>query len=339
MNRGKQHIDEELLIRFIIGEANKKESSFVLEWIDLSDENKQRYQQLQRVWAAIEKPKDVIPASVNVDVAWNRLKSRMDQYKDIEDKLEKKQRSISFYLMRVAAVLVFGLLIYIVYNYQARQLMQVQIASSDSTLTNNQLPDGSSISLNKNTSIEYSKDFAEKERKVKMTGEAFFDVEPDSTKPFIIEAQDAIITVLGTAFNVKALSEDEAVEVLVQEGLVELANQDKSQVTKLRIGEKGIYIKETNQVKKETEVDVESLYWLNKTLLFRDTKLSMVFEILERLYEVSIQIDNDKILECTLTAKFSNESIDNILDHISTIFDLEIVKNENNILIRGNGCP
>ncbi|MCK5103396.1 MAG: DUF4974 domain-containing protein, partial [Cyclobacteriaceae bacterium] len=96
--------------------------------------------------------------------------------------------------------------------------------------------------------------------------------------------------------------------------------------------------KETNEVKKETDIDSESLYWLNKTLLFRDTNLSIVFETLERLYTIKIQVENQRILNCQLTAKFSNESIDHIIDHISTIFDLEIVKDDKNILINGDGC-
>jgi len=338
MNRGKQHMDEELLIRFIIGETNDNESIIVQEWIDLADENKAHYEALQKVWSVSEDPRKVPPADVNIDAAWSNLKSRIDQYKEIESKHQRKQRSLSFYLVRVAAVFIVGLLIYAIYNNQFQQLNQVQLVSADSTSTYNPLPDGTIISLNQNTTIEYQKEFSKKERKVKMTGEAFFKVEPDTTRPFIIEAQNAIITVLGTSFNVKALNEDIAVEVFVEEGLVELSNPDRSQSTRLRVGEKGIFLKESNEVKKETDIDVESLYWLNKTLLFRETDLSVVFETLERLYEVNIEVENDQILRCQLTAKFSNETIDNIIEHISTIFELKTEKEANNILIKGNGC-
>ena len=338
MNRGKQHIDEELLIRFIVGESNDNESVMIREWIDVSDENKAQFEKLRNIWSVAEDPWKIEPADVNVNIAWKNLKSRIDQYSEIEKKYQGKQRSLSLYFVRVAAVFVIGVLIFSIYRYQSQEFNQVQIVSGDSTITNNPLPDGTMISLNQNSSVEYLNEFSETERRVKMSGEAFFKVKPDATKPFIIEAQDAIITVLGTSFNVKALDEDIAVEVLVEEGLVELANPDKSQSTQLRIGEKGIYIKKTNEVKKETDIDVESLYWLNKTLLFRDTRLSIVFETLEKLYEVNINVDDKAVLNCQLTAKFSNETIDNIIDHISTIFELEIEKDANNILIKGNGC-
>lgn len=338
MNRGKQHMDEDLLIRFVIGETNESESVMVQEWINLSDENKAQIEKLNQIWSLAADPAKIDPANVNVDQAWNSLKNRINQYAEIESKHQTKQRSLSFYLTRVAAVFIIGILIYSIYQYQANQIGQIQLTSNDMALTDNPLPDGTIISLNHNTTIEYKEEFSETERRVKMTGEAFFDVEPDATRPFIIEAQDAIITVLGTSFNVKALDEEAAVEVLVEEGIVELSNPDKTQSTKLRIGEKGIYLKKTNEVKKETDLDVEALYWLNKTLLFRDTNLSVVFETLEQLYHVKIEVENEQILKCELTAKFSNESIDNIIDHISTIFELKTEKEAENILIKGNGC-
>jgi ferric-dicitrate binding protein FerR (iron transport regulator) len=339
MNRDKRHIDEGLLIRNIAGETSREESAAVQQWVDLSDENKSQYQALRKIWAATENPSKAEPADVNVDAAWNNMRSRMHQYAEIESKHAGKTRSLFFYLSGIAAVLVVGALVFAIYKYQTAGPATVQLASGDATITDNLLPDGTIIALNQHTSIEYRKEFSEKERKVKLSGEAFFDVEPDKTRPFIIEAQDAVITVLGTSFNVKAMEEDIAVEVLVEEGLVELANPDKSQSTTLHIGEKGIYIRETREVKKETELDPESLYWLNKTLLFRETELSVVFETLERLYKVKITVENQNIRKCLLTAKFSNETIDHIIDHISTIFEFEIKKDDKNILISGDGCP
>lgn len=338
MNSGKQHIDEELLIRFIIGEIDDAESAKVRDWINQSDENQAQLDQLEKVWAAAAPPGKIEPANVNADTAWLKMKVRIDGLTEIEDKHQSKQRSLLYYLPRIAAVLVVGVFIYWIYNYQKNQADLVQIASADAALTNNSLPDGTVISLNQNSILEFEKEFTDDERRVKLSGEAFFDVEPDADRPFIVEAKEAVITVLGTSFNVKALDEDKAVEVLVEEGLVELATSDKSQFVHLKIGEKGIYLKEQNEVKKETDIDVESLYWLNKTLLFRDTELSVVFKTLERLYDVTIEVNNEQILKCKLTAKFSNETIDHIIDHISVIFELEKKKEDNVILISGNGC-
>ncbi len=338
MNRGKQHMEEELLVRFIIGETSERESAMVLEWIDRADENRSQFEKLKKVWSITADLSSPIPAEVDIDQAWIKVKSRIDQYSDIQKKHTASGRSLTFYLTRVAAVFILGIIIFAIYRYQSGQVEQVQLVSADSTITDSPLPDGSLISLNQGTTIEYPEKFSSNERRVKLNGEAFFEVEPDTVRPFIIEAHEAIITVLGTSFNVKALGNEDAVEVLVEEGLVQLSNPDLTQSEKLSVGEKGIYIKETNEVKKETDIDVESLYWLNKTLLFRDTDLSIVFETLERLYNVDIQTENSQILDCQLTAKFSNETIDHIIEHISIIFEFEIEKDANTFLIKGDGC-
>ena len=124
-------MDEELLIRFIVGESDDNESVMVREWIDLSDENKAQFEKLRNIWSVAEDPWKIEPADVNVDIAWKNLKSRIDQYSEIEKKYQGKQRSLSFYFVRVAAVFVIGVLIFSIYRYQSQEFNQVQIVSGD----------------------------------------------------------------------------------------------------------------------------------------------------------------------------------------------------------------
>ena len=62
MNRGKQHIDEELLIRYLVGEVNEEESLKIQEWIALSDENREQFESLKKLWVATENPAKNQPA-------------------------------------------------------------------------------------------------------------------------------------------------------------------------------------------------------------------------------------------------------------------------------------
>src|SRR5210317_191110 len=122
MNRGKQHVDEDLLIRFVIGETNDKEAAIVEQWIHSSAENAARFEVLSKVWAATKDPTRVVPADVDIDSAWGNLKSRMDDYAEIEMRHGKKERSLSYYMVRIAAVFVIGMLIFSIYKYQNVQL-------------------------------------------------------------------------------------------------------------------------------------------------------------------------------------------------------------------------
>ena len=121
MNRGKQHMDEERLIRFIIGKTDDNETLMIKRWIGHSDENKKRFESLRKIWALTKNPTKVKAADVNVELAWKGLKSRMDQYAEIEKKHQTKQRSLTYYVVRIAAVLIIGLMVYSIFRYQSHQ--------------------------------------------------------------------------------------------------------------------------------------------------------------------------------------------------------------------------
>ena len=84
------------------------------------------------------------------------------------------------------------------------------------------LPDGSKIYLNRNSEFSYRKNFGKHGRNVKLTGEAFFEISPDVSKPFIIDAGKAKVKVVGTSFNVITNNRESAVEVFVKTGKVML---------------------------------------------------------------------------------------------------------------------
>lgn len=119
--------------------------------------------------------------------------------------------------------------------------------SSDTTVSSSgkfeevELPDGSIVLLNKNSEISYPSKF--EERNVQLTGEAFFEVTPNPTKPFKVISGENEITVLGTSFNVKSTSE--SMEVEVSTGEVEMKSPKGK--NKLRRGQRGAYHKHGNK--------------------------------------------------------------------------------------------
>ncbi|MBK7131283.1 MAG: FecR domain-containing protein [Bacteroidales bacterium] len=98
------------------------------------------------------------------------------------------------------------------------------------------LPDGSKISLNRNSQLTYRENFGKKNRNVKLTGEAFFEIAPDASKPFIIDAGKADVRVVGTSFNVITNNTESEVEVYVKTGKVILSDKSGSQSIALEPG-------------------------------------------------------------------------------------------------------
>ena len=91
------------------------------------------------------------------------------------------------------------------------------------------MPDGSTIFLNRNSEFSYRSNFGDRSRNVILTGEAFFEIAPDASKPFIIDAGNARVRVVGTSFNVITSNSESAVEVFVKTGKVMLSSNSGSE--------------------------------------------------------------------------------------------------------------
>lgn len=125
------------------------------------------------------------------------------------------------------------------------------------------LPDSTHVWLNKDSKISYTEDFNSDERRVILSGEAFFDVTRNEEKPFVVQTGNSETRVLGTSFNVRAYDDEETIEVSVESGKVKFSsnvNADNESVF-LRRNERSVFDKETNELAKELRFEYEQLAW------------------------------------------------------------------------------
>ncbi len=330
MDKGNVHIDDQLLMKFLAGEADENEKLLVEEWQGMSEDNRQKFNRLK----VLAGDRYAYPeADVDVDRAWGKMQARMEKHQG-GAKVVQMRKSPAYYLLRIAAVFVFGVLAIGFYKYKFRT-EHAKIVASTSVIEKT-LTDGSQISLNSGAEIEYPEKFDKKVRSVKLTGEAFFAVEANKEKPFVIETPDIFVKVLGTEFNVNANPENDFVEVLVEEGIVEMSADAGS--IKVLAGEKGFYDKKEKTFTKEKAFDPNKLFWKHKTLVFSKTELSVVFLTLEDLFNVKIHVSDPSILKCRLSGRFRDEGIEEIIKNILINFNLEYEKTDNVFNIEGNGC-
>ena len=193
------------------------------------------------------------------------------------------------------------------------------------------LADGSVIHLNANSELKYPKSFNKKIRKVKLIGEAFFEVAGNHGKAFIIETGNAEIKVLGTSFNVLAPKNNEFVEVLVESGSVSFSSRQNENNIVLK---KGDFARlDENKIQKLILEDYNYLSWKTKILDFRNKKLEDVIFILNRTYLANIKFDSDLIKELRLTSKYDNIDLDTIIKSICLTFDLKSEKTNDGIFL------
>jgi len=338
MNKDSGHIDEKLLLRFLLGEASQDEIQLVTEWLQLSEENQKLLDSYEAVWVETG---ELTPNPVAVDIpsAWNVMSSRIDQFEKNKTKtISFKSRLIWLSSSAAAAII----MLFAIYQLLIKPIsvQQLQLASTQEIIKDS-LPDGTQIALNSNSKITYPKKFAKNERRVKLEGEAFFNVEHNKEQPFVIEAGDAFVQVLGTSFNVKAYENSE-IEVIVTEGIVKLYIIDSETLDSssifLKAGQKGrISTKEKIPVYVSENIPDE-LVWMDYTLIFKDTDLKRTFSLLEDHYNVKIKVSNEHILDCRITTTFTNNSIDDVIEIIVATFEFEYSKENNTYTIKGDGC-
>ncbi len=185
------------------------------------------------------------------------------------------------------------------------------------------LPDGSIIKLNAGSKLEFPSAFLHDERRVKLTGEAFFEVARNEKKPFVIQSGHIITTVLGTSFNISAYPEKDVIEVAVATGKVKVESiqadneQGQSDVVYLHPDRKATYrLKENELLVSAFNPDID-LAWRAGVLSFSHADEITVIQELERWYGVELTVMNDSPKAWDLTARFDNQSLDEIMQSLS----------------------
>lgn len=328
MNTTPEYIDD-LLVSYMLGEASPAERKEVEDWVAANGENQKYFDQFKAIWD--ESHNLASQRAVNENDAWERLLKRAQEDELTEVKPAPKGRTISFggsNLMRIAAALVIliglGSLLFIM-NSGGSQI----IARAGDTPIKQTLPDGSVITLNKNSTLAYSSKFDGKTRNVTLTGEAFFDIAPDKSKPFIIEANSTSITVVGTSFNVKTSSVETV--VIVETGIVQVARNEKS--VRVTPHQKATVVTASNELKTESTDEELYNYYRTNEFVCKGTPLSKLTEVLNEAYNTHITVKDSKLAATPITATFKNESLDNVLKVISETLSLTVERKGDSIYL------
>lgn len=333
--KNEQDISETdiLLASYFAGEANAAEKEAVEKWLSASEENRNYFEQSKKTWNASG---DLLAEKTfNTDAAWNKLQNRMH-----EKPAEQKPVKRNYYWAAAAAiVLLIGITaLFMLTKDSGTETQSMQFASTNEIL-NSTLPDGSKISLNKNSQIDYPAAFTGEKREVKLSGEAFFDISHDAKHPFIIHTGMMDVKVLGTSFNVRAYPNSDSVHVSVQTGRVQCAaNGDTVYITP---GEYAVYHKGKGKIRKGTEDDPNRSAYRDRIFRFNKTPLAIAVQQLNEAYGCNIILKNDQLRTCefSTTKVFKNEPVENIITAIEAIYPGITSKKEGkNIILDGTGC-
>jgi len=280
-------------------------------------------------------------SEANPDQAWLTLQKKIAKT-DNGLKLNLFNRRILKYAALIVVALGVGFIAYQTVQNKGKQseipvrMVFTQTEAHPSNLTLITLPDGSTVKINASSRIEFPESFGGGIRKVKLSGEAYFEVVSDMARPFIIETENASVEVLGTSFNVSAYPISNLVEVNVKTGKVKLTQytegKSAGKTTILPAGSRGWLKVAEGEISQAGMLAPNYSSWITKEISFQRTPLAEAFSVLENTYHVRVKMENSEIGTILYTANFADLKLDYIVQVIARTHNLNVKKNGDEII-------
>lgn len=178
-----------------------------------------------------------------------------------------------------------------------------------------ELPDGTRITLNAASSLRYDSRYGKKERRVWLTGEAFFEVQPDPRRPFLVHSDKLDIRVLGTSFNIKDYPDDIQTAVTVRTGVVGVSCGQDNLHMNLKADDQLLMNKRNQSVSRIHGATEDPLSWMRGNLTFTQLPLSDAIKVLRRHYACDIVLQ-DTTSQVLLSGTHDNKSLESVLQSI-----------------------
>jgi transmembrane sensor len=347
-----KRITPELLQRYLQGKCTSEENDLVNDWYTSFDESADDGRLLDLEQREQLKQKMLLQIRDNLAAAGQSIAT---------GKKQSKYRSVAGTLYKTAAAvtLLVAAGMGILYNKSKNNLQATSQAPKRTSITalsnttqsilRQDLSDGTIVWLKPNSSIEYPDIFSRASRTIQLKGEAFFDVARDEQRPFIVTTGNVITKVLGTSFNIKAYNNASTIEVSVMSGKVAVqmnrtatdtahTTSDASEVL-LTPNERVTYVKSENRLLKEAPLQLPELaMWQVTTIEYDNVPVERVLRMLEKKFNVSIQVKNTNLNNCLIRADFSNQNLADILEMLSRSIEATYELNDNIIYLDGAGC-
>ena len=313
-------ITEETLIRFQKCETTPEEEVAILDWLDADPENQRQLDSL--------------------DFQFNAAVLHMEQPQSEDQSSRRINPFRAFIYAGVAAAIALFLAVGNGW-YQARQT-RLDLESLNTTINvpigqriEVTLQDGTRVYLNAGSSLEFPNVFSKRDRKVRLSGEAMFDVMPDADCPFIVETYGYDVEVFGTRFNVEADAASAEFSTALLQGSVKVTDRASGAGFFLVPGEKAELVQ--GKLRRSPITNSDEYLWTEGIISLQCDSFTELLKRMEKAYDVHfiIQFDKEPVVRCRGKIRVS-DGIEHALEIIKlgTDFNYEIRRGSNDIYIR-----
>jgi ferric-dicitrate binding protein FerR (iron transport regulator) len=313
---------------------------------------------VEQWYALLDNPDLRLTEDVQVlkNVLWSKIEKNIQPQTPI---VPIWRKPIFIYMAAASVLLLVSICLYIFGSKEITKFENTFIADNSFIKQKNTsdkvisliLEDSSKVDLQPNAEISYPKHFETDKREVTLTGEAFFSITKNPTRPFLVYAKGTITKVLGTSFTVQALEKDKKVTVLVKTGKVSVytaaSSSNKQSDTDpetqgivLTPNQKAVFDLKTDNIQKEIVEKPSILIPLSKTedFTFSDAPVTDIFENMEKVYGIDLIYDEELLKNCTLTTSLTDVPMFDKLKIICSAIGAKYKEIDAHIVITAKGC-
>lgn len=336
---------DDIIIKFLSNDISSKEYGQLLNWLTV-EKNKSYFDRYRIVWQATKRYSG--HALFNENSGWKKIKSAAD-IPDPNHFTYKTKTRHKIWMVAALFLILMSSTSILTWHLSSKQNIDRNntglstVAAPLGAKCRIVLPDSTEVWLNAGSTITYQKDFNDLERRVTLTGEAYFDVATNKDKPFMVTTSEILVRAHGTKFNVKAYPEENEITTTLEEGLVDiqLINGKKlAQDIILIPNEKVVYHKnigeitgsspkttqgdaqeKTIQPKKDEWIEINSdinteLYtsWKDERWIIEGETLETFAKLLERRYDITIVFNDEELKDVKFTGIIENETVEQLME-------------------------
>lgn len=317
------HEYKPIVMRYLNGEATHEEEAMIDAFIKQGEEQATLFNQWMEEWEAsiFSTP---APA---VDQAWQRLQETIDSHTGRTVHMQWWHKAVA----AAAIIVIIGCAA--IWSFSGSTATQTYLCSAPAgSKTQVTLPDGSKVWLNGGSSLAYTNQFNNDNRRVELHGEAYFEVQKHQGKPFTVHTQGYDVTVKGTKFNVSAYDNDPISTTTLMEGKVELS--DGKQNLSLAPGDAVQLDKATGQLQRYA-TDGFADGWRSGRLMYPDITLEQFGRVLSRQYNVNVHLADSHSANMRISVMLqNNETIDEVVSALTRITGHDITRNGDTLTIQ-----
>ncbi len=316
-------LDDNILTKFIAEECSPEEKSEILRLLKNSPGARERLSDLEKVWKATGKKL----IYQDPEEAWSKFLLKADISNNVNKKISFTVKSYfsSNIIRYAAAIMILILPLYYILTIPDNPesvIHNLKVGFGERKKVT--LSDGTIVTLDSGSEIFYPEEFG-KTREVSLNGEAYFEVNKDSVRPFIVEANQGKVEVLGTKFNIRSWKKTKRVHLAVSEGKVSFMNNLNHTDTVFITAGKYSVIDSVFSPTEPAPISPGRISgWINNEKYFEETTLSEVINQLERWYNIDIELNDKSALNQVLSVHLKDNGYKAGLNLIALITGLKV---------------